>query len=373
MKKLLAFLLLCFCISLSAYASEAVSPCVFADGAHALAIDSEGRVWAWGSNHLGESDPAACENSVLTPAVVFENAVSAACGQQFSMALSKDGALYAWGNSPAPERGAQAESAFVRIAENICGIDACDNIAAAVSTDGTLYAWENGEESILSENAVKCAVGLDYIVELDDTGCVYEHTGGEKTPILQNCADIDASGESRYAISLDGTLYAWGVNASDGRLGLGGGAEIITSPVQIDVKNADKARAGLSASGCITKNGDLYVWGSIYSYLTALSDEGEIIASLVDGALITYGSTPLALYENVADAAFGDAFVCILFESGEVFTWGTNDHGQLGNGVRTETAVYESEEAEGFELYVTEPHQGIFPSVPLHLKSIGGV
>ena len=69
MKKLLALL---FClISLSGLAEGTLA----AWGAHALYVQGS-TLWAWGSNHMGESDPASRQAAVTLPVKLMENAVS---------------------------------------------------------------------------------------------------------------------------------------------------------------------------------------------------------------------------------------------------------------------------------------------------------
>ena len=348
-------------------------PSLSADGSHVLAVDQNGRVWAWGSNHMGESHPSSDEKRILTPVMIFENARAAFCGQQLSLILGEDGTLYAWGDNRENQisnEDVKTVREFTGICTDVASADACDSAFAAVTKCGQLYAWGGGSpKQLLSENAVKCAVGLNFILELDKDGNVFEHTADGKTLLLSDCTDIDASGESRYALKKDGTLYAWGANSADGRLALPAFYETVSAPEPIAAGNISAIRAGLSASGYLSEDRTLYVWGSVYSYLTAITDAGEVAAALMDGALITYGSTPLPLYDGVLDAAFGDAFVCILFENGDVYTWGSNDHGQLGNGTYTETVLYEEEEDGDYELSVLSASQGIFPSLPINLMN----
>lgn len=71
---------------------------ISAGGAHALAVDEKGGVWAWGSNVRGESVPGSADARVTEPVKVLENVVSAACGRNFSLALTSDGVLYGWGD-----------------------------------------------------------------------------------------------------------------------------------------------------------------------------------------------------------------------------------------------------------------------------------
>ena len=70
---------------------------ISAGGAHALAVDEKGGVWAWGSNVRGESVPGSADARVTEPVKVLENVVSVACGRNFSLALTSDGALCGWG------------------------------------------------------------------------------------------------------------------------------------------------------------------------------------------------------------------------------------------------------------------------------------
>ena len=89
---------------------------------------------------------------------------------------------------------------------------------------------------------------------------------------------------------------------------------------------------------------------------------------MVDGALLSYGHEPIRLYENVKDAAFGDAFIALLFESGEVYTWGSNDQGQLGNGSYTLISLLEAEDDEGYEIEVISSADSVFPNIPITIK-----
>lgn len=352
-----------------------VSPMLSADGAHMLALDSSGTVWAWGSNHRGESNPADDSLRITAPVSVLDNAVSVSAGQQFSMAITQDGGLYAWGDNTYGQIFTHAEEKAASpclIMENVVQADACDTLSVCVTKDGQAHFWGGGLESkSFPLNAVKCAAGLDFAVILTQEGHVYEITAGSNEPALlfENAVDIDASGESRYALTAEGGLYAWGASTKDGRLAMPGDTMLVTAPALVYENDHIRAlHAGLTFSGFTTNENELYLWGTLYSYQTALSDAGTLEAALVNGPLLTYGSTPLRLYENVLDAAMGDAFISVLFESGDVYTWGSNDHGQLGNGSFTQTTLTENEDGDGYELEVVLSADSVFPSIPINLK-----
>lgn len=78
--------------------------------AHSLAVKSDGTVWAWGDNlngQLGNSSNTPSPVPVqVTPVAGFANAVAIAAGLDYSLAILKDGTLWAWGNNPLGQFGA---------------------------------------------------------------------------------------------------------------------------------------------------------------------------------------------------------------------------------------------------------------------------
>ena len=376
MKRAFILILALILFTVPAWAKAApLSPMLSADGSHILALDASGNVWAWGSNHRGESVPQKTDARILSPEIVFENALFIATGQQFSMAIDENSRLYAWGDNREKQVFTSADEKVlspVLLMENAAYADACDAIAACVTKDGKCWLWGGGTDKILvSENAVKCKVGMNFAVILEKDGRVFERTltEAESKLMISNAKDISASGESRYALSEDGTLYAWGATASDGRLAISGGIRYIETPERI-CQNADISSmiAGLTFSGFLTSANELYLWGTLYSYASYIDETGTVQAALVDGALLSYGSEPIRLYENVKSAAVGDAFIALLFESGDIFTWGSNDQGQLGNGKYTQTALVEAEDDEGYEAEIISSADSVFPNVPITLK-----
>jgi len=73
-----------------------------AAGAHTLAVDSSGMVWAWGEDYSGElgngtrnQPPGAFPSPALVPGLT--GVTSVAVGDGFSLALRSDGTVWAWG------------------------------------------------------------------------------------------------------------------------------------------------------------------------------------------------------------------------------------------------------------------------------------
>ena len=148
---------------------------ISAGGAHALAVDEKGGVWAWGSNVRGESVPGSADARVTEPVKVLENVVSVACGRNFSLALTSDGALYGWGDHRSNQLPG-ASDAPVLLREGVLSMDACEERAVLVTETGEVHAWGAGENlHLLCENAAEAAVGVDFILVRLKTGEVYEY------------------------------------------------------------------------------------------------------------------------------------------------------------------------------------------------------
>ena len=148
---------------------------ISAGGAHALAVDEKGGVWAWGSNVRGESVPGSADARVTEPVKVLGNVVSVACGRNFSLALTSDGVLYGWGDHRSNQLPG-ASDAPVLLREGVLSMDACEERAVLVTETGEVYAWGAGENlHLLCENAAEAAVGVDFILVRLKTGEVYEY------------------------------------------------------------------------------------------------------------------------------------------------------------------------------------------------------
>ena len=68
--------------------------------AHTLALDETGQVWSWGDGDYGKlGRPGSDQNKVPKPITGIGSTspvVKIICGNQISMALTKDGKLYSW-------------------------------------------------------------------------------------------------------------------------------------------------------------------------------------------------------------------------------------------------------------------------------------
>ena len=79
-------------------------------------------------------------------------------------------------------------------------------------------------------------------------------------------------------------------------------------------------------SACITENGDLYTWG--------WNGDGQ----LGDGST-TDSNTPKKIMSDVSQVSLGTVYSACITENGDLYTWGRNNYGQLGDGTTTSSYV----------------------------------
>ena len=72
-----------------------------AGGAYSLAVTADGSVWSWGIGGFGQLGHGHTQNQLLPreiAALAGQRVVAVSAGERHSLALTADGAVFAWGN-----------------------------------------------------------------------------------------------------------------------------------------------------------------------------------------------------------------------------------------------------------------------------------
>jgi hypothetical protein len=224
---------------------------------HALALKSDGTVWRWGANntHLKHRElefqdnrPGVRQTGFFNPVPSqvpgLVNIVKIAAGQSHSVALDKDGAVWAWGDSASGLLGIP-----FRFSKEVIGYD-------------------NQNSKVIKSTFV------DELVQV---------------PGIEQIVDIAAAGYHTIALKRDGTVWGWGTNTS-GQLGAREYKDRQTSldadPARIGqgpdrpfpmfgVRDIQRIFTSASFSALVDKNGDLFLMGGGAAYDFALRVPGN--------------------------------------------------------------------------------------------------
>jgi hypothetical protein len=156
---------------------------VAAGESHSLALDKQGKVWAWGHNADGQLGDGSQTDRLSPGAVPGLPPVSmiSARGMQ-SFALTGDGQIWAWGQNSEGQLGLGHTTSPIVTPARIANVDKVVKIAAgdrntiALRRDGTLWTWgrnfegQAGDGSFAQRTSpgLALAPGGSSVFDLDD-------------------------------------------------------------------------------------------------------------------------------------------------------------------------------------------------------------
>jgi len=212
-----------------------------------------------------------------------------------------------------------------------------DVVAATTTPGATIRFTTNGTEPTESAAAVP-GNGL-IVVDRSMTLRVKAFKAGlspsgEATARYAITGAIGAGTSFMAALKADKTVWAWGLNSS-GQLGRGNTTSPQLTPIQVPgLTDVEAIAVGANHVIALKADGTLVGWGFNTSGQLGLSNTTSPQTSPV----------PIPGLSNVKAIAAGDNFSMALLANGEVWTWGFNSSGQLGDGsVSTRTTPVKSQ------------------------------
>lgn len=362
---------------------------------HTCGLTEGGNVYCWGDNsalQIGEDD------SVITKADepnlvdmsyhsdVYIKSISA--GDYYTCALSGGGEVYCWGEnskdqfgdgtSPSNHLPTKFDISSFTSDYQITEIDAGSETMCARTAMGTGYCWGEGDDGQIGDGNATDATTPE-IVDMSDHIHTYFKkikTGKNHSCGITGAGQVHCWGDNSYGQLGDGTYdqadlpsridddyymasydhkmhqvvtgkyfscglsgrgiaYCWGKNSS----GVFGNGTTTSSETlkRVDLKEETNPYFKMLAAGdnhvCgLTDSGDVYCWGSnTQGQLGDASTLNSYYPQLVDVSGLTD-----VVFESISANA---ANTCGLTGDGSVYCWGDNAYGQVGDGTMIDKLV----------------------------------
>src|SRR5262249_22666917 len=123
---------------------------------HAVGIKSDGSLWAWGDNTLGQVGiPGAYYPAAPVEVGAEHDWSSVSASVNYSLAIKSDGTLWSWGDNAGGQLGTGTVGGSVMAPEQVgtatnwAMVSANRNHVLGVRTDGTLWAWGYNSDGVL--------------------------------------------------------------------------------------------------------------------------------------------------------------------------------------------------------------------------------
>jgi alpha-tubulin suppressor-like RCC1 family protein len=340
-------------------------------GNTACVILSNGTLTCWGSNSTGQLglSPGSTTNAGCgagggcTPMSGLDSVdlggsppKKVSIGSAHACAVRADGYATCWGegangrlgiNSTTDVgcgggAGCAAANSVLAIGNSFKGIATGSGHSCGLLADGKVYCWgKNNLGQLGRDNTTEVGNGTDTAMAVLASGGGIVFTGSAKVK------QIGANGDTSCALLDSGEIQCWGDNTA-GQLGVdsttgigcGGGCNTIaTSSVDLGLEpRAIKVQTSGEHSCALLTNGEIYCWGRNNTGQLGQDHTSSIGAST--GALSTL--TPVNIGTGVkaiditTPRASSPAYTCAVTSSGKTRCWGANESGQLGqNSVLT--------------------------------------
>jgi alpha-tubulin suppressor-like RCC1 family protein len=289
---------------------------IAAGGWHSVVVCADSTVKCFGENATGQLGNGTNTDSNAPVAAGTLTGVVAVSGggdqlEAHSMALKADGTVWAWGSNlyGALGNGNTTNTntpGQVLLLSNITAISAGGWHSVALKSDSTVWTWGWNSDGQLGD------------------GTTADKTVATQVPGLTDVVAVAAGSYHVLALKSDGTVWAWGDNIS-GQIGNGNTTDQ-SAPVQVgNLTNVAKIAAGRFFSLAVKNDGTVWTWG-------------ENTYGQLGDSTTTNSSTPVqvkGLNGNVVAAACG-AFEChVILSDGNVWAWGRNTYGNIGDNTLT--------------------------------------
>jgi alpha-tubulin suppressor-like RCC1 family protein len=290
----------------------------------AYAVGKDGRLFAWGANDHGQIGDGTTQDALLPVQVEFPGNATVnrvVVSPTGAYATGDNGLLYAWGGNDFGQLGdgtTQASDVPVQVGLPLAGDTTLlpltvnagpTGTAYATLSDGTVWAWGRGRNGELGNDTA-----ADSPVPVQVTA-----------PDGVNLGEVSAGFQSAFTLGNDGHVYSWGADGT-GLLGTGDGLErhVPTVVPGLDGLGSMVFAVGSPGAAYALTDDGVYGWGDRVAGVPGL-------AAAVPTPIPLPGKAKPFTIRQTGFAAYVATY------AGTLIAWGDNPHGALGVGPTAST------------------------------------
>ena len=298
------------------------------------------RVWCWGSDGygrlgLGTED---CHKSAPTPVTTLDrvNLRSIACGAAHVVAVNTDGRCYSWGKCHMGQLGHGEMDEDIHtpllikslVGHKVKTVAAGDSHVMLITEGNTLYNWGCGLYGCLGDGT--------------EQSC----TTPRVVEALKNHKVVMAAGGAFHslAVTSEGVLFTWGRD-NNGQLCLPPYVESKTvrlnrkTPTAVELPKVVRSLSACSNHSLVLLEGNILLsfgnndHGQLGREQQPLQEK-DLSAHLKNckEAIVDYCQVTIEGDHVIATIATGWSHCAATTTNGQVITWGSGSHGELGHG-----------------------------------------
>ncbi len=280
----------------------------------ACVLDSYGYAYCWGLNQYKQLGKFTDAIDVLAPVPLVTDIrfSKITLSSRHSCGLDLEGQAYCWGSNYNGELGIGDKAVLykdipTKVFSDVFFKDIASgyHYSCGLDKEGKVYCWGNNESGQLGNDNIK---DIQWIPKPVQTNLRF--------------TTISTGGNHVCGIASDTYLYCWGSN-QHGELGVGYQNEYEIYPVKVDTDiKFSKISMGNSYSCGIDNHSKAYCWGNNINRALGNDEKG--------------GWEELNPVQVLTDKLFqslvaGNDHTCGITLSNEIYCWGNNDLGQIGN------------------------------------------
>ncbi|MBQ3462666.1 MAG: Ig-like domain-containing protein, partial [Clostridia bacterium] len=371
---------------------------IAANGDSSMLLDEDGRVYTFGDNSYGQHGTGTKDtDSHNLPTSIVNNALASyntsikrdskaiGLGANSGYVMREDGYLYAFGRNSEGQLGEMSREDRIvpvrvgSVEDEILTIDVTlPGAASAVQNPNVVNVTKGQTVQIGTNGTLTEMRGFNLIVEDNPTFANRSLTFSSSD---NRTATVDASG--KVTALARGTVVIKAATTSNVTSQITNGSKSGTAMFVLNIKEYDESdpeptdfytepmvAGGNDFSIALKSNGTVWTWGS--------NDDGQLgngVKSAIESGVYVERKQYLPVQvetdldgnpiEKIIAVAAGENHAVALREDGKVYAWGSNSHGQIGNGKSGVDQAVEDykntdphdaiETEDGINYYIYEP------------------